>query len=126
MSPPVRSVAVVGASRDRAKFGNKAVRAFARQGFHVYPINPHETEIEGWPAYASVLDVPATPDMATLYVPPSVGEAIVAELARKGVREVWFNPGSESPAAVAGATALGLTPLVACSILGIGESPAAF
>jgi hypothetical protein len=126
MHPPVKSVAIVGASRDRAKFGNKAVRAFARQGFHVYPINPRETEVEGWPAYASVLDLPATPDMATLYVRPSVSEAVVADLARKGVVEVWFNPGSESPAAVARATALGLTPIVACSILGIGESPAAF
>ena len=53
-----KTVAVIGASSDRRKFGNKALRAFAHQGYTVFAINPHEREIEGHPAYASVLDVP--------------------------------------------------------------------
>ena len=61
-------VAVIGASSDRRKFGNKALRAFAHQGYTVVPINPHEREIEGHRAYATVLDVPGTIDMATVYV----------------------------------------------------------
>ena len=67
-------VAVIGASNNRNKFGNRAVRAFQQQGYTVVPINPHETEIEGLKAYASVLDVPGPIDMATLYVPPDIGE----------------------------------------------------
>ena len=67
-------VAVIGASSNRSKFGNRAVRAFVQQGYTVVPINPHAAEIEGLKAYASVLEVPGPIDMATLYVPPEVGE----------------------------------------------------
>ena len=68
-----RTVAVIGASNTRSKYGNKAVRAFRQQGYTVVPINPHEREVEGLKAYASVLDVPHAIDMATFYVPPDVG-----------------------------------------------------
>jgi len=78
-------VAVVGASSDRRKFGNRAVRAFQQQGYTVVPINPHEAEVEGLKAYASVLDVPGPVDMASLYVPPEIGELVIEEIARKGI-----------------------------------------
>ena len=116
-------VAVIGASNDRQKFGNRAVRAYLEQGYTVVPINPHETEIEGLKAYASILDVPGGVDMASFYVPPDVGEAIIADVARKGVAEVWLNPGAESDALVARARSLSITPIVACSIVAIGRNP---
>ncbi len=119
-------VAVIGASPDRNKFGNKAVRAYLHQGFTVIPINPREDEIEGLKAYRSVLDVPGRIDLASMYVPPSVGEALLPDLAAKGISEVWFNPGADSPAVVARARALEMNPVVACSILGIGEEPSAY
>ena len=116
-------VAVIGASRHRHKFGNRALRAFERQGFTVIPINPHETEVEGHPAYASVLDVPGPIDMATVYVHPRQGVRVMEQLAQKGVPEIWLNPGADGPEVVARAKELGLQPIQACSILGIGESP---
>jgi uncharacterized protein len=119
-----RRVAVIGASNDRRKYGNKAVRAFRAQGYIVYPINPHETSIEGLVAYARVTDVPEAVEMATMYVPPEVGVTVVDDLARKGVTKVWFNPGSGSAALVARAKALGLAPVEECSIVAIGDSPA--
>ena len=61
--------------------------------------------------------------MATIYVPPETGLAVIEEIARKGIREVWLNPGAESPALVAAAQRLGLSPIEACSIVGIGETP---
>src|SRR5882724_5026115 len=94
-------VAVVGASSNRSKFGNRAVRAFRQQGYTVVPINPHETEVEGLKAYRSVLDVPGTIDMASLYVPPEIGEEVIEEIARKGIAEVWLNPGAESDTLIA-------------------------
>ena len=118
-----KTVAVIGASNDRRKFGNRAVRAYQEQGFTVVPINLHEPEIEGLPAYKSVLDVPGTIDLASFYVPPHVGEQVIAEVARKGVTEVWLNPGSESDRLVALAQALHLRPIVACSIIAIGKNP---
>jgi hypothetical protein len=116
-------VAVIGASNDRSKFGNRAVRAFRQQGYVVVPINSHEAEIEGLKAYASVLDVPGTIDMASFYVPPDVGERLIAEVAQKRIAEVWFNPGSESDELIARAKGLQINPIVACSIVAIGQNP---
>jgi predicted CoA-binding protein len=116
-------VVVIGASNDRRKFGNRAVRAFQQQGYTVVPINPHEAEVEGLKAYASVLDVPGPVDMASLYVPPEIGERVIEEIARKGIAEVWVNPGAESDALIARARALQIQPIVACSIVAIGQNP---
>jgi predicted CoA-binding protein len=118
-------IAVIGASRDRRKFGNKALRAFRQQGYTVVPINPHDAEIEGERAWPTVLDYPGPIDEATVYVPEEAGLAVMADPARKGVRRVWLNPGADSPAVVARARAQGLEPVGACSILAVGESPAA-
>ena len=116
-------VAVIGASSNRQKFGNKALRAFERQGYTVIPINPNEAEIEGHKTYATVLDVPDAIDLATVYVPPHVGLKIMDQLAEKGVPEVWLNPGADGADVVARARALGLKTIQACSIIAIGESP---
>lgn len=121
-----RTVAVIGASGNRHKFGNKALRAFEQQGYTVIPINPHETEVEGHKAYASVLDVPVPIDIATVYVPPRAGVAVMDQLAQAGVTEVWLNPGADDDAVVRRARELGLKVIQACSILAIGESPARY
>jgi predicted CoA-binding protein len=118
-----RTVAVIGASNDRHKFGNKALRAFERQGYAVIPINPHERKVEGHKAYATVLDVPGPIDMATVYVQPDAGVNVMDQLAQKGVTEVWLNPGADSVEVVARARALGLNAIHACSIIAIGENP---
>jgi predicted CoA-binding protein len=116
-------VAVIGASTRRDKFGNRAVRAFRQQGYTVIPINPHARDVEGLTAYASVLDVPGSIDMASFYVPPAVGEQVIGEVAQKGIGEVWLNPGSESDALIARARSLNIQPIVACSIVAIGQNP---
>jgi predicted CoA-binding protein len=116
-------VAVIGASSDRRKFGNRAVRAYRRQGYTVVPINPNETQVEGLKTYRSVLDVPGEIDIATFYVPPAVGEKVMPEVARKKIPEVWLNPGSESDALIRLSRSLHVEPILACSILGIGENP---
>ena len=120
-TPPARRVAVIGASSHRHKYGNRAVRAFLRQGYEVLPIHPHEPEVEGLPAYKSVLDVPGEIDMASFYVPPDIGIQVIDEIAQKGIREVWFNPGAESAALTARARALGLEPIEACSIMNLAD-----
>ena len=118
-----KTVAVIGASSNRSKFGNKALRAFERQGFTVLAINPNEAEVEGHKTYASVLDVPGTIDMATIYVPAQQGVRVMEQLAQKGVPEVWLNPGADADEVVARAQELGLKTIQACSIIAIGESP---
>jgi predicted CoA-binding protein len=116
-------VAVIGASANRRKFGNRAVRAYLRQGYTVIPINPHESNVEGLKTYKSVLDVEGPIDMASFYVPPEVGERVIEEVALKQIPEVWLNPGAESDALIARARQLSITPTVACSIVAVGQNP---
>jgi hypothetical protein len=118
------TVAVVGASSDRSKYGNRSVRAHLQQGYDVYPINPKGGEIEGLTAYARLSDAPVERfSRVSMYVPPKIGLTMLPEIAAKGCDELWLNPGSESAEMVEQAEALGLTPIVACSIVDLGVSP---
>lgn len=120
------SIAIVGASADRRKYGNKAVRAFLQGGWTVYPVNPGTPQVEGLPAYASIEDIPEAPDRVSMYVPPRVGLAMLPAIAAKNPREFFLNPGSEGPELIAAARALGLEPVLACSIVNIGLRPDMF
>jgi predicted CoA-binding protein len=121
---PKPTVAVLGASSDRRKFGNKAVRAHLLQGYDVYPINPKADEIEELKAYPSLEAVPVEHlDRISVYLPPAVGLSLLDDIARKGAGEVWFNPGSESAEIVHRANELGLQVITACSIVDVGLRP---
>ena len=117
-------IMIVGASTNPEKFGNKAIRAYLRQGHEVFPINPRADEIEGTKCYHEIRDVPGPIDRASLYLPPKLGLQAVQELADRGdVAELWLNPGAESDALIAKAKELGFDPITACSIVDIGERP---
>jgi predicted CoA-binding protein len=119
------TVAILGASADRGKFGNKAVRAFLAKGYTVYPVNPKGGDIEGLPACTSLADIPAGVklDRISVYLPPAVGLKALPEIAARGCGELWLNPGSESDELVAAAQARGLNVIQACSIVAVGMSP---
>ena len=119
----MKTVAIIGASADRAKYGNKAVRAFQQQGYEVYPVNLKETEIEGLAAFKSIRDVPARPQLVSVYLPPAVLLKILPDIAARGCDELWLNPGAESDEVLAEAERLGLHVIQACSIVGAGLSP---
>ena len=119
-------VAVIGASSNRAKFGNKALRAFRAEGYTVVPVNPNEPQVEGIKTYKSVLDVPQAIDMATVYVPPEVGITLLPGFEAKQIPEIWVNPGAESDELLAEARRRKLNVIAACSIVGIGRSPYQF
>jgi|SRR2546421_12218 len=120
----MKTVAIIGASSDRAKFGNKAVRAFQQQGYTVYPVNPKEAAIEGLPAFKSILEVPERPQMISVYLPPPVLLKVLPDIAAKGCDELWLNPGTESDEVLVAAEELGLEVICSCSIVAIGVSPA--
>ncbi|HTL58028.1 MAG TPA: CoA-binding protein [Candidatus Limnocylindrales bacterium] len=118
------TVAVIGASNNRAKFGNKAVRAYLQQGYTVYPVNPKESDVEGLPCFKSIKDVPVRPQRVSVYVPPQIVLKLLPEIATKGCDELWLNPGTESDEVLTEAERLGLNTVQACSIVDIGVSPA--
>ena len=114
------TVAVLGASRDRSKFGNQSVRAHVRHGYDIFPINPFADQIEGLRAYRSLAELPVeTVDRVTVYVPPEIGMELLDQIVAKRPREVWFNPGSESEELLTRAAVLGLPVIAACSIVGL-------
>ena len=127
-SPEDRSdrprVAIIGASRDRSKYGNMAVRAHVRAGYRVEPVNNQAERIEGLKAYPSLLDVPpGRLDRVSVYLPPEHALSVLDEIARREVGEVWLNPGSDSPEVLERAAVLGLPVIRGCSIIGAGFRP---
>lgn len=120
------TVAVVGASRDRRKFGNISVRAHRQQGYDVFPVNPNATEVAGLAAYSGLSTVPVEQlDRVTVYLPPEQVPLVLEEIAglRYPPREVWLNPGSSSAAVRRRAAELGLPIIEGCSIVNLGISP---
>ena len=120
------SIAIIGASADRSKFGNKAVRAFQQGGWTVYPVHPSLEEVEGARCYASIDELPDQIDRVSMYVPPQVGRSMLSAIAEKAPKEFFLNPGTGDQELIEEAIALGLSPIEACSIVNIGLRPDLF
>jgi predicted CoA-binding protein len=93
--------AVVGASQDRDKFGNRVFRSLRDAGYIVYPVNPKGGKVEGADVYPSLADLPESVEVIDLVVPPAVTEQVVKEANRLGLTRVWMQPGAESEQAIA-------------------------
>ena len=118
-----KTIAIIGASERRKKYGNKAVRAFKDGGWTVYPVNPRVEMLEGLQCYASILDVPEPIDRVSMYVSPAASRDMLDDIAAKRPGEVIFNPGSADDEVIALALGKGLNPIQACSIVNIGLRP---
>ena len=124
--PAPKIVAVVGASNDRGKFGNKGLRAFVRAGWRAFPVHPTEGQVEGVAAVRSVAEIDAALDVVSLYVPAAVGVKLLPAIVAKAPGELWVNPGAESSELLAEARRLGLRVRQTCSIIEMGYRPAEF
>ena len=123
MLKSMKTVAILGASTDRSKFGNKAVRAFQHRGFRVFPVNHKEPTVEGIPAVPSVRDLPERPNLISVYLPPPILLKTLPEIAARGCDELWLNPGTDTEEVLAEADRLELPVIQACSIVSLGLSP---
>jgi predicted CoA-binding protein len=104
--------AVVGASTDRSKYGNKVLRTYLQQGRPVYAVNPREAEgdgIEGVQTVATLADLPEPVHGVSIITPPRVTEQIVDDAIETGIRHLWMQPGAESDDAIARAEAAGVS-----------------
>lgn len=120
----MKTAAILGASADPTKFGHKAVLAYALQGYTVWPVNPKESHIAGHPTYRDIASLPGRPEVISAYLPPPILLGILPTIAQRGCDELWLNPGTDSLEVVAEAQRLGLPMIQACSIVGLGLSPA--
>ena len=100
--------AVVGASTDRAKYGNKVLRVYLQNKRKVYPINPRGGVIEGLQAYPDLAALPELPHGVSIITPPRITEAVVAQAIELGIKHLWMQPGAESEAAIAQARKNGI------------------
>jgi predicted CoA-binding protein len=99
--------AVVGASRDRSKYGNKVLRVYMQNDLEAVPVNPTATEVEGVPAYRDLESVPGTIDAVSIITPPAVTEHIVEDAIACGIKHIWMQPGAETRKAIQAAEAAG-------------------
>lgn len=95
-----KAFAVAGASKDRTKFGNKVLRCYLQHQMKVYPINPNEKNLEGIPCLKEVADLPAEVESLSIITPPFISEKIVEAAIKKGIKNIWMQPGAESRTAV--------------------------
>lgn len=91
---------VVGASTNRDKYGNKVLRCYLQKGLNAIPVNPKEKVVEGIAGVATVSDLPDEVESISVITPPHVTEQVVEAAAAKGIRNIWIQPGAESPEAV--------------------------
>lgn len=95
-----KSFAVIGASSNRSKYGNKVVRCYLQNHKKVYPVNPHEQMIEHLQVIHSIADLPDDVTSISIITPPSITERIVTEAIEKGITNIWMQPGAESDRAI--------------------------
>lgn len=116
--------AVIGASTDRAKYGNKVLRCYQQHGKEVYPINPKAPEVEGLKAYPSLAALPVKVPAISVITPPAATEQVVREAHAAGVKHVWMQPGAESDEAIRTAEALGMSVIAGgpCLLVVMGYS----
>jgi predicted CoA-binding protein len=114
--------AVVGASADRSKYGNKVLRCYMQNGRRALPVNPGAVEIEGVPCSADLSSLPAGVHGASVITPPEVTEGIIEEAARAGITRLWIQPGAESERGLQRAQELGLEVIAGgpCLLVSLG------
>jgi len=104
-----RVFAVVGASTDREKYGNKVLRCYLQNDLVAWPVNPRAEEVEGVPCYPDLASLPESVHGVSIITPPAVTVSVVEQAAEAGIKRIWMQPGAESEEAVARAEELGLT-----------------
>lgn len=100
--------AVVGATQNPSKFGNKIFKRLLSAGYEVYPVNPVYGEVETHKCYPSLTDLPILPDCVNVVVAPDKALAVAEEAKALGISYIWFQPGAYDNATIARATELGL------------------
>lgn len=95
-----KSIAVVGVSTDRRKFGYSAFKELKDKGYSVIPVNPKLKEIEGTVCYPAISDIPGNIDSVLLVVQPDQTDIIVKEAFKLGIKRIWMQQGAESESAI--------------------------
>jgi PAS domain S-box-containing protein len=118
-----KTIAIIGASPNKDRMSNKAVRAYLKKGYKVYPINPNYSSVEGLKTHASITQLNIKPEIVSVYTNPEITKSILIDIVKTSPKTVYFNPGSTDKALIAEIEKTRLKYERACSIMAIGENP---
>ncbi|MCX7654679.1 MAG: CoA-binding protein [Fervidobacterium sp.] len=92
----IKKIALIGATKNKEKFGNIILKDLVKKGYIVFPVNPNYEEIEGIKTYRSVQELPKDVELLVFVVPPQIGLEEMKKAYKFGFRKFWFQPGAES------------------------------
>lgn len=95
--------ALLGVTDDKSKYGYKIFRALEDKGYTVYGVNPKYDTIDGIKIYKTIDDVPAVVDGVNIIVNPKIALASLPAIKAKGIKNLWFQPGSFNDEVIAAA-----------------------
>ena len=108
------NIAIIGVSSNKEKYGYKIFKDLKANGYKVYGVNPKIKELDGENIYSKLSEIPLKIDMVIIVVPPEVSEKVVDECSELGIKNIWFQPGSESQSAIEKANKNNIKTTTAC------------
>ena len=88
-----RTIAVIGLSDDPAKPSHYVSAYMQQHGYTIYPVNPSLPELLGEKSYAGLSDLPIKPDIVNVFRLPKFIPAIVDEMLKLGLKNLWVQQG---------------------------------
>ena len=119
----MKSIAVIGASNNKEKFGNKCVRAYKSKDYIVFPVNPKEQEIEGLKCFKNITEIPEPIDIVSLYLKPEITKNIINDIISVKPKLIYFNPGTEDEEIINTLKETDIEVKKECSIVAIEINP---
>lgn len=116
-------IVILGASANKDKHSNKAVRAYLSRGYKVVPVNPKHQFIEELKCVSKLNEVKCKIDVISVYVPPQVGERLAQDIINAKPEKVHLNPGTESIELINTLRNAGINTILECSIKALGINP---
>ncbi|HEK85932.1 MAG: CoA-binding protein [Candidatus Saccharicenans sp.] len=117
-----KEIAVIGASRNPAKYGHIIYKKLKSAGYQVYAVNPEAQFIDGDPCYPDLFNLPKSVKAAIVITPPKITEKIAHQLLQAKYEFVWLQPGAESESAINLLSAGGISVIYnACLLLRMPE-----
>jgi uncharacterized protein len=110
-------VAVLGASPKADRYANLALHRLRDAGHEAVGVNPAMPDLDGFACVASIADLPAGIDTATVYLGKARSDELAGQILSYGFRRAVFNPGAENPELERKLSDAGVEVLEACTLV---------